>query len=42
MDMATVLYDLETGLKAHMYLVNNQELRKKGWDGQIPPRDMTV
>mmetsp|Transcript_27248 Transcript_27248/g.26290 ORF Transcript_27248/g.26290 Transcript_27248/m.26290 type:complete len:260 (-) Transcript_27248:31-810(-) len=37
MDAATVYYDLTTSLQANMYLLNNPDLRKQGWRGQVPP-----
>jgi hypothetical protein len=32
------MYDLRTSLQAHLYLLNNEELIKKGWSGQFPPK----
>jgi len=36
-DASTVAYDLTTSIKAHMYLSQKEELRKRGWSGQSPP-----
>ncbi len=33
MDAPTVLYDLETSLKANMFALNKKELYDKGWRG---------
>lgn len=29
----TLVDDLSTGLRAHLYLLENKELRNKGWNG---------
>jgi len=36
-DASTVAYDLTTSIKAHMYLSQREDLRKRGWSGQSPP-----
>lgn len=42
LDAATVIFDLKTSLQAHMYLLNDDELKKKGWSGQFPPKNFTT
>ena len=37
MDAPTVLYDLETSLKANLFALADKQLFDKGWRGQYPP-----
>lgn len=37
LDAATVYYDLETSLRANLYLLSRKDLVAKGWKGQYPP-----
>ena len=37
-DAATVYYDLDSSLKAHMYLNSRKDLIEEGWAGQFPTR----
>ena len=32
-----IIQDLNTGLKAALYLTKREDLKKKGWKGQSPP-----
>lgn len=36
-DASTVAFDLQTSIRAHMYLSQREDLKKKGWSGQSPP-----
>ena len=35
----SLIDDLSTGVKAHIYLEHNPDLKKSGWVGQNPPND---
>lgn len=37
-DAATVYYDLESSLKAHIYLCSRKDLVEQGWAGQFPTK----